>query len=418
MKNFTAVILAAGLGTRMKTDTPKVLHLVGNKTMLGRTIGSLRKAGIDDIIVVVGYKADIIEQYFKDVRFARQPELLGSGDALAHAVDYMPEGPGSVLVTCGDTPLITEETYRSLAGEHRKTKASCTLLTAIVNDPASYGRVVRDKKETICRIVEEKDATKKEKQISEINVGTYCFQKADLKRYIRDIELNEKKKEFYLTDIVDILTKNGKKISSRECDPEEMIGINSRKDLAVANSILNNSMLEEVMASGVTVVDPATTRIDETAVIGKDTVIYSNTVIEQDVEIGTGCRVGPFARLRPGTRISENVTIGNFVELSRTEVGKGSTVKHHTYLGDASVGKNVNIGAGTITANYDGSEKHGTVIGDDAMIGAGVILIAPVKVGKKARVGAGSVVTKKNNVSAGTTVVGIPARPIKEDGQK
>jgi bifunctional UDP-N-acetylglucosamine pyrophosphorylase/glucosamine-1-phosphate N-acetyltransferase len=171
-------------------------------------------------------------------------------------------------------------------------------------------------------------------------------------------------------------------------------------------------MLEEVMASGVTVVDPATTRIDETAVIGKDTVIYPNTVIEQNVEIGNGCRVGPFARLRPGTKISENVTIGNFVELSRTEVGKGSTVKHHTYLGDASVGKNVNIGAGTITANYDGSEKHGTVIGDDAMIGAGVILIAPVKVGKKARVGAGSVVTKKNNVSAGTTVVGIPARPI------
>ncbi|MDP8299943.1 MAG: NTP transferase domain-containing protein [Candidatus Tantalella remota] len=418
MNNFTAVILAAGLGTRMKTDTPKVLHLVGNETMLGRTIHSLRKAGIDDIIVVVGYKADIIEQYFEDVRFARQPELLGSGDALAHAVDYMPEGPGSVLVTCGDTPLITEETYRALAGEHRKAKASCTLLTAHLDDPNSYGRIVRDKKDAVCKIVEEKDATKKEKQISEINVGTYCFQKADLKRFIRDIELNEKKKEFYLTDIVDILTKNGKKIRSRECDPEEMIGINSRKDLAVANSILNKNTLERAMAEGVTVVDLGTTRIDETAVIGKDTVICPNTVIEQDVEIGTGCQIGPFARLRPGTRVSQDVKIGNFVELSRAKIGQGSAVKHHTYLGDAEVGKNVNIGAGTITANYDGSEKHGTVIGDDAMIGAGVILIAPVKVGKKARIGAGSVVTKKKNVPDGTTVVGVPARTVAGNKKK
>lgn len=413
MKDFTAVILAVGLGTRMKTDIPKVLHLVGNETMLGRTINSLRGAGIDDIIVVVGYKADIIEEYFKDVRFARQPELLGSGDALAHAVDYMPEGPGSVLVTCGDTPLITGKTYRELAAEHNKTKASCTLLTASVDDPSSYGRIVRNKSGNICKIVEEKDATKEEKAISEINVGTYCFQKADLKKYIRDIELNEKKKEFYLTDIVDILTTNRKKTSSLESDADEVIGINTRKDLAVANSTLNSKTLDKLMAAGVTIVDPGTTSIDETATIGKDTVIYPNTVIEKDVKIASGCEVGPFARLRPGTRVSEGATIGNFVELSRAKLGKNSKVKHHTYLGDAAVGKDVNIGAGTITANYDGSEKHGTVIGDGAVIGAGVILIAPVEIGKKARVGAGSVVTKKKNVPEGATVIGVPARPLK-----
>ena len=415
MKNITAVILAAGLGTRMKTNIPKVLHPVGSQTMLGKIISNLREAGIEDIIAVVGYKADIIEEFFKGkVRFARQPELLGSGDALAHAVDFMPEGKGTVLVTCGDTPLIKAETFKRLVSTHRKDASSASLLTCKMEDAASYGRIVRDAKGKIQRIVEDKDLEGKEKNIREVNVGTYCFESSELKKFIRDIELNEKKKEYYLTDIIDILKKKNKKIVSSSCMTEEAIGVNSRKELAEVNRIANTEKIESLMASGVTVLDPETTFIDDAVKIGKDTIIYPNTVIEGDVEISSGCKIGPFARLRPGTRVKKNAEIGNFVELVRSEVGENSKVKHHTYLGDTLVGKNVNIGAGTITANYDGKKKHRTVIRDNAFIGVGVIMIAPVKIGERAIVGAGSVITKKRDVPAGGTVVGVPARPLQK----
>ncbi|MFH1552294.1 MAG: NTP transferase domain-containing protein [Candidatus Omnitrophota bacterium] len=413
MENVTAVILAAGLGTRMNTALPKVLHPIGSGTILGKIISSLKKAGITDIIAVVGYKADIVESFFKEgVRFVRQPELLGSGDALAHAVDFLPDGGGTVLATCGDTPLIAEETYRKIVQIHRKEGASCTLLTCRVPDPASYGRIIRDTGGNVLRIVEEKDLTDEEQKLTEINVGTYCFNRPELKKYIRDIEINEKKKEFYLTDIVDILRQNGGKISSASCETDESIGINSRKELAIVNKMINRKTIERLMASGVTVIDPDTTYIDETAQIGKDTIIFPGTVIEADVTIAGGCKIGPFARLRPGTRVSAKAEVGNFVELCRTAIGEASKVKHHTYLGDTEVGSNVNIGAGTITANYDGTKKYRTVIEDGAFIGVGAVLIAPVRIGKGAKVGAGSVVTKNKDVPAGKTVVGIPARQL------
>ena len=413
MKNITAVVLAAGVGTRMKTDIPKVLHPVGSRTMLGKVIESLKAAGVTDIIAVVGYKADIVESCFKDaaVRFARQPELLGSGDALAHAVDFMAGEGGDVLVTCGDTPLITEETHRQLLKEHRDKKAACTILTCMMENPASYGRIVRDAAGNVIKIVEEKDVSGKEKKIKEINVGTYCFGKKELKKYIRDIEINDKKQEFYLTDIVDILKKSGKKIASQTCSPEEAIGVNSRKELALVNKINNRKNLERLMAQGVTIIDPDNTYIDSEVSIGKDTIVFPNTVIEKDVKIGPGCKIGPFARLRPGTTLAKNVEVGNFVELCRTRIGEASKVKHHTYLGDTEVGKNVNVGAGTIVANYDGVNKNRTIIEDNVFIGVGTVLIAPVKVGKDAKIGAGSVVTKNKDIPAGGTVVGVPARP-------
>lgn len=420
MENITAVILAAGMGTRMKTDVPKVLHPVGSGTMLGKVISNLKKAGVLDIIAVVGYKADIVESHFREaaVRFARQMELLGSGDALAHAVDFMTGEEGDVLVTCGDTPLITEETYSFLLKKHRAEKAACTVLTCEVDDATSYGRIVRDDKGRVLKIVEEKDLSKDEKKITEINVGTYCFNKKHLKTYIRDIELNEKKKEFYLTDIVDILKKSGKKIASESCDPEEAVGVNSRRELALVNKIDNRKNLEKLMDSGVTIIDPGTTRIDSEVSIAKDTIIFPNTVIEKDVKIGPACKVGPFARLRPGTSLAKGVEIGNFVELCRTEVGEGSKIKHHSYLGDTKVGKGVNVGAGTIVANYDGEKKSRTEIGDNAFLGVGTVLIAPVKIGEGAQVGAGSVVTKNKDIPAGGTVIGVPARPFnpKKDG--
>ncbi len=413
MENMTVVILAAGLGTRMKTDIPKALHPLSSGTIMGKIVSNLKNAGATDMVAVVGYKADQVEERFKgEMRFVRQKELLGSGDALAAALKSVPEDRGDVLVTCGDTPLITDTTYKFLVKSHLGEEASCTLLTCRTSDPYSYGRIVRDDSGKVLKIVEEKDASEDEKKITEINVGTYCFRVSDLKEYIRGIEMNQKKKEFYLTDIVDILTKNGKRIVTHSCDPEEAIGVNSRKDLAEANKAVNRRTLEKLMDSGVTIMDPETTYIDDSVAIGKDTVIFPCTVIENDVVIAGRCKIGPFARLRPGTKLSEGVEVGNYAELCRTEVGKNTKIKHQSYLGDTVVGSGVNIGAGVITANYDGKNKHRTVIEDAAFIGVGVMLVAPVKIGKGAVVGAGSVVTKNKDVPPGVTVIGIPARPL------
>jgi bifunctional UDP-N-acetylglucosamine pyrophosphorylase / glucosamine-1-phosphate N-acetyltransferase len=419
MKNATAVILAAGMGTRMRSDIPKVLHKVASKTMLERIMANLKSSGFDDILAVIGYKAERIENLFREqLRFVRQPELLGSGDALAHAVDFMTSRENTVLVTCGDTPLIKAATYRKMVKAHSKEKASCVLLTARVENPSSYGRILRSGDGKIIRIIEEKDLSAEEKKINEINVGTYCFTKSELRKYIREIELNEKKKEFYLTDIVDILRKKGKKVVSVSCEKEESIGVNSRKDLAEVNSLVYRRKAEALMDSGVTLVDTRTTYIDDTASIGKDTVIFPGTVIESDVKVGKGCKIGPFARLRPGTRLYDNVEVGNFVEICRTEIGKNTRVKHHTYLGDAVLGKDVNVGAGTITANYDGNKKNRTLVGAGAFLGVGTVLIAPVKIGENAVVGAGSVVTKNRNVGKGKTVAGVPAKELSKQRKK
>lgn len=411
MKDFTAVILAAGLGTRMKTDTPKVMHKVGSETILARVVSSLRKAGIEKMIAVIGYKAELIESSFKeqDITFVRQEELLGSGDALARAVPHLEED-GNVLVTCGDAPLISEETFSSMIKIHEGEDAAATLLTCRIDDGADYGRVVRDDGGNVLKIVEAKDLEGRQKEINEVNVGTYCFKNADIRKFISEIKINEKKQEFYLTDMVDILVSRDRKVSSVECREEEFIGINSRKELAMANKIVNRKVLDKLMEAGVTIVDPDSTYVDESVRIGRDTTIYPCTVIEENVEISSGCKIGPFARLRPGTRLAENVEVGNYVELCRTQVSEGTKVKHHTYLGDTAVGKNVNVGAGVITANYDGKSKSRTEIGDEAFIGVGAILIAPVKIGKGATIGAGSVVTKNSDVPEKATVIGVPAK--------
>jgi len=420
MKNVTAVILAAGMGSRMRSDVPKVLHRIASRTMLERIMSNLKRSGVEDILAVVGYKAERIENLFREqLRFVRQPELLGSGDALAHAVDFMNSRENSVLVTCGDTPLISPATFRKIVKTHFRDNASCVLLTARVDDPSSYGRILRDKNGNIARIIEEKDLIGAEKKINEINVGTYCFHKSEIVKYIREIEMNEKKKEFYLTDIVDILRKKGKKVISVSCGKkEEHIGVNSRKELAEVNALVYREKAEELMSSGVTIVDPDTAYIDDSASIGRDTIIFPNTVIESGVRVGKGCRIGPFARLREGTVLRDNVEIGNFVEICRSEIGKSSRVKHHTYLGDAVVGKDVNVGAGTITANYDGKEKNRTIIGDGVFLGVGSILIAPIKVGSGAVIGAGSVVTRNKNVGKGKVVAGVPAKEIIKKGRR
>ena len=415
MNKTTAIILAAGAGTRMKSDIPKVLHKVGSDTILGKVVLNLKRTGIRDIITVVGYKAAKIQELFEnDVRFTVQEELLGSGDAVRGAMNRLEEKTENIVITCGDTPLISSDTFKKVIRKHIEEKASCTLLTCKTEDAFSYGRIVRDSKGKIEKIVEEKDLLEDQKNIKEINTGTYCFARKELEKFIKEIKKNDKKREFYLTDIVDIFRKNGEKITSTECSYQESIGVNSRKELAVVNMIIKSSTLDRLMSAGVTVVDPETTYISEKAEIEKDTIIISNTVIEEDVIVGGKCKIGPFARLRPGTRIADEVEIGNFVEICRTKVGKRTRIKHHAYIGDTAVGSDVNIGAGVITANYDGEKKNRTVIEDGAFIGVGTMLIAPVTIGKNAKVGAGSVITKNKDVPAGETVIGVPAKPMKK----
>ncbi|MFH1837639.1 MAG: NTP transferase domain-containing protein, partial [Candidatus Omnitrophota bacterium] len=383
MNKITAIVLAAGASTRMKTDIPKVLHKIGSKTILDRVIFNLKNAGVKDVVIVAGYKKEKIRECVQGVRFAIQEELLGSGDAVRTGIRELGKEAETVIVVCGDAPLINGKIINSMIKKHCEEKVSCTMLVCEKEDPFSYGRVIRDKEGKIERIVEEKDLGEDQKKIKEINTGTYCFKKEDLVNFIGKIEKNSKKKEFYLTDIIKIFTDNGEKIAYVKCSQEEAIGINSRKEIAEVNKIIKYSTIERLMEDGVTIVDPETTYVDETAEIKKDTVIFPNTVIEGNVLIGERCQIGPFARLRPGTRIADDVEIGNFVELNRAEIGKGTRIKHHSYIGDAVIGKNVNIGAGVITANYDGKNKNKTVIEDGAFIGVGTILIAPVTVGKK-----------------------------------
>lgn len=419
MKEIVAIILAAGKGTRMKSRIPKVLHEVLGKPMISHVLDSVREAGVIDVIAVTGYGSELLKDVLKDVKVIRQKKLLGSGDAVNTANKMLGEYSGDVLIIYGDTPLIRHQTIKSILTQHKASGASATLLTATLKDPTGYGRISRDDDGRIVKIIEEEEASLFEEVIEEINVGAYCFKAGDLFDALGAVRPDNKKKEYFLTDVIGILHKKGKRIESVEInDTDEMIGVNSRKDLTQANQVLKQIVLDEVMASGVTVLDPASTTIYPGVKIGKETVIYPNTVIESDVEIGKDCQIGPFAHIRPGSSIGDRVEIGNFVELVRTKVGDYTKVKHHTYLGDTIVGKGVTVGAGTITANFDGKNKNRTIIGDGAFIGVGAVLIAPVKVGKKSVIGAGCVVPKNRDVPKGATVVGIPARILKRSNKK
>ena len=411
MQNVIAIILAAGRGTRMKSDVPKMLQKLHQRPMLSFVLGALSAAGVKKKILVLGYKAKDTKAAFAPIDSVIQKKLLGSGDAVKTAEKLLSGFSGDVLVLYGDTPFISEETIKEITKKHKSSKASCTLLTANVKNPSGYGRILRERSGSIVKIVEDRDASAYERAIEEINAGLYCFKKEDLFSCLEKLKINAEKREYYLTDIIKILRENNKKIASILCKNSiEAFGVDSKLDLAIAEKLMKKKVLESLMLKGVTIVDPDTTFIDMTVSIGKDTIIYPNTVIEKDVTIGENCKIGPFARLREDTLLHDSVEIGNFVELVRTKVSSGTKIKHLTYLGDAEVGKNVNIGAGTVTANYDGKKKHKTVIEDGSFIGVGAIFIAPVKIGKGALVGAGSVVTKNKNVPAGKTVAGVPAK--------
>lgn len=414
-KNTACVILAAGRGTRMKSSLPKVLHRISGKTMIEYVLELIKPLGFKPAIIVVGYKGKDVVGFAKGVKIITQKILLGSGNAVLSAQDALKKFRGDVVILYGDTPLIRQETLRRLIEQHKSTDAACTLLTTKLKDPTGYGRILRDNYRNIASIIEETDASLKDKVIDEVNIGAYCFNSKELFKALESVDANNKKKEYYLTDIITLLKKKNLKIESIYTDnEEEALGINSREELSRAERIMRDKALKKFFDGGVTIIDPFNTYIDITCTIGKDTVIKPFTIIEENVKIGSNCVIGPFARMRPGTKLSDRVEIGNFVELTRSIIGSGTKIKHHSYIGDSVIGKNVNIGAGTITANYDGKKKNKTVIKDGAFIGSGTIFIAPLTIGKRAITGAGSVLTKKTIVPDDSVVVGVPARILKK----
>lgn len=397
----------------MKSAKPKVMHEILGRAMISYVVDSVKGANVSGTIAVTGYGSEKVEEFLKStkVKTALQKKLLGSADAVSTAAKKLKNKSGNILIVYGDTPLIRKETIKRLIDKHNETGASLTLMTAVLRNPTGYGRIIRNTAGSILKIAEETEIRASGKEIREVNVGTCCFKSEDLFESLKAIGCDNAKKEYYLTDAVKILADKGKKIESITLeDIEEMIGVNSRVELSEAVSVIKRRISNELMMAGVTIQDPATTTIYPGVKIGKDSVIYPNTIIESNVVIGESCHIGPFAHLRSGTKVGNKAEIGNFVELVRTEIGEHTKVKHHTYLGDTKVGHNVNIGAGTITANYDGKNKNRTVIGNNSFIGVGTILIAPVKIGKRAMTGAGTVVLKGNNVKDGATAVGVPAR--------
>ena len=414
MRNLQAIILAAGEGTRMKSELPKVLHVICGRPMLAYALDLAASAGVQQPIVILGHGAELVKPHLpKEAKVVIQTKQLGTGDAVAAAKKLL-SGTGTVLILYADTPLLRRTTVQKLIETHFKTGATCSLLTAHLADPTGYGRIARNETGQIVGIIEEAEANAAQRAIREINIGPLVCSTAALLEALAAAKPSTSKKELYLTDIIShIARQEGTKIqSSRVEEIAESLGINSRAELARAIGVIRQRIVDAHLHNGVTIEDPATTFIDHGVTIGHDTVVHPYTVIETGVAIGKRCSIGPFARLRSGVSVAEDARVGNFVELVRTKVGARTRIGHVAYLGDAVIEEQVNIGAGTITANYDGAQKHQTHIGKGAFIGSDTVLIAPVKVGAGAVTGAGSVLTKQHDVPAKGVVVGVPARAL------
>ncbi|HEX9779596.1 MAG TPA: NTP transferase domain-containing protein [bacterium] len=414
MSILHAIILAAGEGTRMKSQRPKVLHPICGRPMLFYSLDLAGATGVKQPILILGKGADEIKPVLpKEAQVVIQTKREGTGDAVLAARKLLKGMSGDLLVLYADTPLLRRTTIQKLVESHKKHGAGCTLLTAHLADPSGYGRIVRDEQNVIRGVVEEAEATSQQRAIREINVGPFVCKVPLLLEALANIKPASATKELYLTQALTLLAQmEGVKITTERV-PEiyEALGINSRAELARANEIIRQRIITTHLShGGVTIVDPRTTFIDHGVSIGHDTVIHPCTVIETGVSIGRRCTIGPFARLRSGVAISDDSRVGNFVEMVRTKVGHRVRVSHVSYLGDTTVEDDVNIGAGTITANYDGRDKHPTHIGKGALIGSDTILVAPVKVGPGAVTGAGSVILHHQDVAARSRVAGVPAR--------
>lgn len=415
-KNLAIIVLAAGKGTRMKSSLPKVLHPVCGRPMLDYVQDIVKGLRNKELIFVLGCgQEDVKKRISPGARIKIQESLKGTADAVKEALGLLKNFKGQVLVLYGDNPLIKRSTIKKLLDYHFDNNLDLTLLSATMNKPPAFGRILRDKYAGICGIIEEVDANAYQKEIKEINTGIMVFDKDKLGQGIKSIRPHNRKKEYYLTDIVGIFYKKGYLIDSVKVeDNSEILGINSRVELAQANKIIQSRINRKMMESGVTLLDPGSTHIDYGVKIGKDTVIYPFTVIEKNVKIGNRCSIGPFIHLREGARLENEVFIGNFIEIVRSKIGKGTFSKHFSYIGDTTVGRDVNIGAGTVTANFDGKRKHISVIRDKAFIGSDTVLVAPVVIGKGAKTGAGAIVLKNNNVKSNQVVAGVPAKPLNQ----
>jgi bifunctional UDP-N-acetylglucosamine pyrophosphorylase / glucosamine-1-phosphate N-acetyltransferase len=416
VKNIAAIILAAGKGTRMKSAVPKALCEIAGRRMVEFTLEAARKAGAEKIVFVGGHKINMLKSFLSErkVDIVEQKKLLGSANAVRQAHLVLKNFKGTIIVLYVDTPLIKSSTIKLMLQKHAKANADMTLLTAFLDDARDCGRVIRDEKNIVCRITEyaDLDDTAK-KQAAEINAGAYCFNSKKLFDLLGSIKKNRKKGEYYLTDIVSCFYRRNYRIAAYKIkDKDEVLGVNSRKDLIDADRIVRQRTLKRLMDNGVIIVDPSNTYISDNAIISKGTTIYPYVVIERDVIIGPDCKVGPFANLRKGAVLKKGSQVGNYVEVTRSVIGENSRAKHHSYIGDTVIGRGVNIGAGTITANYDGKNKNKTMIGDSAFIGSGTTIVAPVRIGKKAVTGAGSVVIKGKDVPDNTVVAGVPARQL------
>jgi bifunctional UDP-N-acetylglucosamine pyrophosphorylase / glucosamine-1-phosphate N-acetyltransferase len=413
-KEIAVIILAAGKSTRMKSELPKVLHPLCGRPMLSYVLDLVVSLSPVQTVAVLGYKQELVSKLIpRGIKIATQKKLIGTADAVKAGLAQLKGFKGTVLILYGDNPLLKRETIKKLLDYHSENNADVTLLTAQLKQPVGYGRIMRDKYSSICGIVEEDDADEVQKDIKEINTGIMAFRKEKLLANLGLVRPNNRKKEYYLTDLIEIFAKKNYLVDGLKVqDAQEALGINTRAELAKANSIMQKMLNEELMQAGVTLVHPASTFINFGTKIGKDTVIYPFTVIERDVKIGKRCFVGPFAHLREGARLENDVTVGNFIEIVRSRIGTKTFVKHFSYLGDSSVGSNVNIGAGTVTANFDGKNKNYTVIKDNVNIGSDTIIVAPVKIGRFAMTGAGTVVTR--NIPDKAVAVGVPGRILRK----
>ncbi len=432
MKNSCAVILAAGEGTRMRSRRAKVLHPLLGRPLVHYPVDQCRRLGVKRMLVVVAHQAEEVKQVLVGypVEFVHQGEPKGTGHAVRQAEEGLRGFEGTLLVLGADTPLLTDETVRQLVDAHHKAGAVATLLTARVADPTGYGRVLLDKQGRLRRIVEEVEATPKEKQVTEINAGVYCFAARSLFAALRRVPVSPVKGEIFLPEVVRVFVKEGQRVHAvRAADAAEVQGINTRAELAQAATVLRQRVHERLMREGVTLVDPPATYIDDTVEIGPDTVVYPGVILEGTTAIGPGCVIyshcriqnsqvgeqvtvldgsvilgseiadgcviGPYAHLRPQSRLKRKAKVGNFCEVKKAVIGEGSKVPHLAYIGDTVMGEKVNIGAGTITCNYDGFAKHETVIEDEVFVGSNTNLVAPITVGKGAIIAAGSTVTEQ-----------------------